>query len=37
MSATTVDVHEAQARLLQLVALALKGDDVRMKLLFSAA
>lgn len=28
MSATTVDVHEAQARLLQLLALALQGDDV---------
>ena len=28
MSATTVDVHEAQTRLLQLLALALKGDDV---------
>ena len=28
MSATTVDVHDAQAQLLQLLALALKGNDV---------
>lgn len=28
MSATTVDIHDAQTQLLQLLALALKGDDV---------
>ena len=28
MPATTIDVHEAQTQLLQLLALALKGGDV---------
>lgn len=28
MSATTIDVHEAQAQLLQLLTLALKGSEV---------
>lgn len=28
MSATTVDIHEAQTQLLQLMTLALKGGDV---------
>lgn len=28
MSATTIDVHDAQTQLVQLLALALKGGDV---------